>query len=320
MNMKIKSLALATLVALASANGLTAQTVGYVTRTLNQNTTNLISIPFDQPPATFTGLTAGVLEGVTGTSLTDNDAAWAVNFATAANPFLVKITSGAAEGYYFRVATTNNTATVVNLFAGEKNPATLGVLSGDSYEIIEGQTLKKFFNLIAVNEGNASTGDQVVLLNNGTFAGPYVRGTNGNWVVGFNASNDVLIRPETGVYFTRRNTGGALTIPIAGVVPTEDQRVIVGNATSNFVNLAFPVDTTFLASGIQNTNGWTNGASGDKLIVLNNGTFTQATFNGTNWVDGFNNRNATPILAGQPVYIIKSSASGTSVLTRPVPY
>jgi len=305
--------------ALASITTLSAQTVGYVSRTLNPGTANLLSVPFDQPPATFTGATSGTFETISATSFTDNEAGWAVNFASAANPYFIKITSGVGAGLYFQAANGSNTSTVVNLLAGEQNPTTLGIVAGDTYTILLGQTIKKFFTGIAVNQGTSTTGDQVFLLSNSTWVGPYAQNVSGVWKSGFLTVDDQVIRPDTGLYFFRRNLNGALTITVSGVVPSVNQRYELPNATSNFVNTTFPVDTNLLASGIQNISGWT---STDRVFIFNDGTWASATWNGTAWKDGFLTVNTRAILAGQPVFIVKNSgAAGTrTAYNRAVPY
>lgn len=327
MNMKIKMLALVALAALVSGNGLTAQTVGYVTRTVNAGQGALICTPFDQVPATFTGLTSGVIEGVSATSFTDNQGAWATNFATAAAPFYVKMTNGAAAGRFFRIATASNTATVANLFAGELSPVTAGVVNGDAYEIIAGKTLKTFFDLLDVNQGTAAnnaTTDNVFIINaSGGFAGPYFRNTSGAWRLGAAPSDNVVIRPDVGLYYVRKNANGNLVIPVSGNVPDENSKIAINNGASTLASTSFPVDTTLLNSGIQTTPTWAS-TNVDSVYILNEttGIWNRYFWNGTAWRLGAAPANNTVILAGQAVLISKGTGTfgTTSIYSRAKPY
>lgn len=293
-----------------------ATTVGYVSVTVNAGSSGVISPVFEQSPdSSFVGLTSGTLETVTSTTLGDDQGAWATNFPSSTEPYFIKITSGTGEGLFFQIV--SNTATLATLGGTEtKDPTAFGIGNGDSYEIVPGETLASEFALADVIEGaSAGVADQVFVYNQGagSWTGNF-RDTNGDWKSGFLTTNTTVLRPDQGVFFVRYDDGssGAITLLSSGSVTDDDHQVSLPIGQS-FVTLAFPTDTTFIGTGIQNSTNWN---SSDSIFVFSGGSWTSATWNGSNWVSGFLTVSSNAITAGTPVFVVKTGTAGVYTRTN----
>lgn len=335
MKTKMKMLAMVALAAIASSTGLNAQTVGYVTRTVAAGsiatpTATAFSLTLSRSPeSTFVGPTAGALTGVGTNTLTDSTATWATNFTTttAAQPYVVRITSGTGAGRTYRIsASTSTQLTVVN------NGFTLSsdINVGDTYEILLGETLATMFNVADVLGATSSANaDNVSLFNGTSWSTFYYNSTAGQWRSGAlptNRSNE-YISPESGFIYTRRG-GTPMTILSTGLVPYGAFQTEVSNTTASFLGGIYPTDTTLGALNIQATPGWvstTAAATSDKVAIFNGTSWTQFYYNSTasQWRSGVlpTNRSGEVVLAGTPVLLFRVSPSaGTATLTRNVPY
>jgi len=323
--------------AFAGITTLSAQTVGYITRTVNPSSQNIFSLTFDVEPSSFVGVTSGVITSVASNSLTVTGAGWTTNFATTALPYFVKITSGTAKGAVYRVATANNTATTLNLTSINTNTPninTRGINAGvDTFKIIEGKTLKTLFTGLDVfGTTSSATADVIYINNTGSYESYFYNTSVSQWRPTSGApvsADNVVINPQAGfIYLRRGNT--ALNLIFAGTVPTDDLNVPVNNTGNTMVSGTFPIDTTLGALNIQNTPGWVSHSgsvtkpNADKVFIYT-----------TSWAgyvfDSVDNRweptgpnipaNAAVVSAGSPVLLVKVGATaGAAIATRTTPY
>jgi hypothetical protein len=286
----------------------------------------------------------GVITGVTGPSgspantISNSNAGWtAGQLSVQATPYLLQITSGTATGRTFLISTsTANTSTGVTIDGTDlvnTDLTTLGIAVGtDTYQIIPADTISSVFGTPAstgIQGGATSTGaDQVQLLavSGGSWTSYYYNTTSSQWLrVGPPIpSNNVVIRPDTGVLYVRIPTT-PLTLTLLGQAPAVPRQAVVSNTGVTVLSTSFPVDTTLGNSNIQNTPGWATAATSSNAdsVQIFNGSWTSYFNNGTNWV-----RVGPPIVsngvaipAGTAVLLVKrGTATGQNILTQALPY
>lgn len=299
---------------------------------------SVVSFPL-QGTATNAGQMVGQITGVTSNTISNSNAGWtAGQLSVAATPCLLQITSGTAAGRTFLISTaTANTSTGVTIdptdLPNNLDLTTLGIVVGtDTYQIIPADTISSIFGTPAttgVQGGATSTGaDQVQLLpvSGGAWASYYYNTTSSQWLrVGPPIpSNNVVIRPDTGVYYVRYATT-PLTLMLLGQAPAVGRQAVVSNTGITVLSTNFPTDTTLGASNIQNTPGWVSAATSATAdtVQIFNGTWLSYYNNGTNWI-----RVGPPIVsnsvaipAGSAVVLVKrGSTAGQNILTQALPY
>ena len=319
---------------------------GYFTLTIQagfgtSSSVSVLSFPL-QGIASASGQIAGVITGLTANTFTNSNAGWtASQLSTPTTPYLLQITSGAAAGRTFLLSTsTANTATTVTLDpldATQTNLTTLGIVTGtDTYQIIPADTISSIFGTPATTGilgGTSPAGpnppDRLqVLLSNGWNAF-YYNTTNNQWTLTtppFTSGNNIVIRPDTGVVYSRYGTT-AINIVLAGQVPSVTRQTLVANSGITALSNNWPIDQTLAATGIQNLSNWASGpsSSSDDLVqLLTASGWNQYYYNGTHWImvtPPFLNSDNVTVPAGTIVDIIKRGATlGNSVLTQVLPY
>ncbi|MDX6766828.1 MAG: hypothetical protein SFU85_08550 [Candidatus Methylacidiphilales bacterium] len=333
MNIQFKSLTLAAIVALASANGLTAQTVGYLTANVTAGSiatpsTTVFSITFnDELPSGFVGQGTGTLTGVTSNTITNSSAAWTSGFVTASTPYFVKLTSGSAVGRVFRV--TSATSTTLTLTVGSLNLTTLGVTAGNTYQLFPAETLDTIFSTLAVSGNTTSaTSDNVLLFNGTTWNSYWFNSSVSQWRLGAIPTNQgtTVVSPETGLIYLRRGAT-SMSILSSGVVPSTSIPTEISNGATTFLGSLYPVDTTLNNTNIHTTPGWVSGTSAtgtDKVLIWNgsswNSYWRHSTLNV--WRLGAIPTAQNPtIVGGSPIIISKATPSaGSSTYTKALGY
>lgn len=134
-------------------------TVGITAGTGSAKRNTLFSVPLLETES-IQGQIAGTITGVTASTISNSNAGWAAGaLSQPATPYLIQITSGAAEGRLFLISSSTNTGGAV---AGTANTATtvtvssvdstqvdlssLGIVAGtDTYKIYACDTLSSFF-------------------------------------------------------------------------------------------------------------------------------------------------------------------------------
>jgi len=345
--------AFASSVLLTGANGQTTATtdpVGFVTVGITAGTgsakkNTLFSVPLMETEA-IDGQVAGIITGVTANTISNSNAGWTAGaLSQPATPFLIQITSGAAEGRLFLIsssantggaiagtANTGTTVTVSSTDAAQVNLTNLGIVAGtDTYKIFACDTLSSFFGTPAssgVQGGTSSTtADTIVAVSNGVPSTYFYNTSSVKWVrtaLGSPDASNVALLPYFGIQYSRlANT--ALSFVVTGQVPTQQREVAVKNSGTTIVSQFWPSDTTLGTSGLSSVV--TSGASAtlaDTVILTANGVASTYFYSGTNWKKvalGSPNADTTVLAIGTSIQIVrKGSASGYSTLSQAVPY
>lgn len=203
--------------------------VGYRTESLTNGQFNLAGVNLSNAV-----LAAGALEGATATSLQDAEAAFDTALPAGAT-YIVKITSGAAEG-----ANTTATATDGTNLAIDDN---VGAAAGDSYEVRAAVTLTDAFGAAAssaLQSGSSETADIVWVPAANGFDQFYTDGTNWKQVGNlFGTFNDAALYVTDGVFVQRRGDDG--DVVFVGHVETVKTNFAV-EPGFNFISRVLPVD------------------------------------------------------------------------------
>jgi hypothetical protein len=334
----------------ASAQTATTDPVGFVTVGITAGTgtakrNTLFSVPLMETES-IGGQVAGTITGVTANTISNTNAGWTAGaLSQPATPYLIQITSGAAEGRLFLISSSANTGGAISGVANTATTVTvsstdtaqidltsLGIVAGtDTYKIYACDTLSSFFGTPAttgVQGGTApANADTVVAVVNGTSSTYYYSTTSSRWVravLGNPDSSNVPLLPYYGVQYGRL-ANSALSFVVTGGVPTEPRKVAVKNSGTTIVSQFWPVSSTLGTSGLSSvvTPGATAAAA--DTVVLTEGLATSTFFfNGTDWkkvVLGTPTANTNPIPIGASVQIIrKGTATGFSTLSQNVPY
>jgi hypothetical protein len=279
---------------------------GYVKLNITAGTgttkrTTLLSIPL-LDEANITGKSSGRITGLTSNTITASGAGWAPSqLSAAATPFLLEITSGDAQGRMLLISTTTaNTSDTVTIDSQEAQRVgdlrNLGIVAdaqnGSTYRIRPVDTLSSFFGTPAttlVHGGsNASTADTVTIVINGSSASYFYSTSLGRWTRGgvtATDSSNVPLLPYAGLQYSRLpNT--PLQFIVTGKVPSGQRRVAIRKSGSTVLSPFWPVSQTLAAIGLQNTPGWTSGASpatADTVVLSSGGSATTFFHDGTNW-------------------------------------
>lgn len=327
----------------AHAQNATTTPVGAMTVTIAAGTgvgkvMTSLSVPLEEP-STASGLTVGRITSVAAGSVSNSAGGWTQGqLSLAANPTLLRITSGTAAGRTFLISTTvpntTDTITIDSSDLGATDLRSLGILTGpdgDTYELLEGHTLATLFGTDSSNgvqaSSAASTADQVVLFVSGQLRTFYLNNASTPvWRrIGPNtASNNVVVKPETGVFYSRlANT--PLQLTFLGRVPTIGRKVSVKDSGETSCSVGWAADTTISELGLTSLPSWTSGSAstGDTLKFLVSGQFRTYYFNGTNWRRvGPNTISDSVAIPAGSTYIIRQlgAASSSSILTQSPPY
>lgn len=344
-----------------SADGQTATTdpVGFVTVSAapglsGAKRSTYLSLPLLEVDEGLVGAAAGVISSVASNSIVVTNAGWSPgSLSQPSAPFIIQITSGAAAGRMFLVASSATTGgasggaalanTATNLFISPidgaqitNNLPAVGVSAGDNFRLFACDTLSSAFGTPGSSPGstnsvlggtNAVSADNVVVTVNGTPTTYYFNTTSSTWVrspINTLAENVALV-PNYGVTFNRLSTNSFSRV-LTGQVPVTSRVAAIKNSGSTVLAQYWPTTNTLVGLGIQNIPGWvsgTNQASTDNVILTINGTPNTYYYNGTNWLRFPlpQNANNTAIPVGAAVTVVKKgSAVGYSSLAQQVPY
>ncbi len=306
--------------------------VGYLKNTLAGGApaapvTTVFGLPLDDAIAPVAGIRASRIESFTASTLTQSLGGWTSSLANPAAPWAVRLTSGPSAGKLLDV--TANTATTLTVSGADLT--TLGLTAGtDTFELLPMDTLGSLFGSATLLGGtSASTADNVQVRSGASWL-VYFYDTNlGFWrrTIGpATNSNNVLIRPATGVQIVRR--APALTLTFTGRAPATAFRTAINNASTTVIHAGFPTDTTLGALAAQTLlPGWHSAATAAAADTI-------SLFNGTAWIGYFHNgafwqpatgaavnSDATAILSGALLTIQRPGAvAGATDFVRAVPY
>ena len=307
--------------------------------------TTLLSIPLLED-VSITGKATGRITGVGATTITSTGAGWSAGqLSNPSAPYLLEITSGAAQGRILLLSTsTANTADTVTIDPSEAartgNLTALGIVAdannGDTYRIWPADTLGSFFGTPEttgiLGGSSANTADTVTLVANGS-AVTYFYNTGvtpPRWSrVGLGGGTDasnVAILPFTGVQYARL-AAEPLQFRVLGRMPAGQRKVAIKNAGTTLLSPYWPVSQTLSALGLQNLPGWVSSttiAAADTVVLTSNGSVTTYYHDGNNWRRvglGAVNSDAVVVPVGASVLINKKgTAQGFTTYEHAAPY
>lgn len=306
--------------------------------------TSLISLPLLET-ATLNGKSVGRFSGVTSTTFSDSSAGWTPGeLSTVAEPKLLLITSGAAEGHMFLISTapaSQNTATTATISTADSTVVdltSLGILtgaSGDTYRILNCDTLASLFGTPettgVLGGTSANTADSVIIVVNGSASTYYYKSdaTPNRWTKVAPGNPDASatpVLPYYGIQYSRLGSS-SIELTVTGDIPANPKKTFVKNSGTTFLAQYWPVDSTLASTGISSLQGWVSGTSttvADTVIITSNGSASTYWFDGTNWrkaAPGNPISNTTVIPTCSTISMVKKgSASGYSILGQSLPY
>jgi uncharacterized protein (TIGR02597 family) len=324
------------------AQSVTTAPVGAVTITIPAATAGNVKVTSFSPQlrlptgGSFTGKARGQLTAVSSTTLTDTSAAWGAGaLSTPAAPYFIKIRTGAASGSYWQISTTSaNSASAVTVVSlNGRDPAAAGVVTGDTYEIVPGDTLDSFFASIEGSIGGTSlaNADNVRLYDGTSWRNYYYNSSAGQWREGtstFNR-NSTIIRPDSGIIYTRRGLS-SLQITLIGNVADQAEKFTVPATGVAFIGGVYPVDRQLSTTGLNTMPNFVpntgNLAAADKVRFFDGTSWRTFNYNSaaSQWREGTStfNRNTFVVPSGTPLIIERGvgAPSGTVAASMPLPY
>jgi hypothetical protein len=256
------------------------------------------------------------------------------------------ITSGAAQGRMFLIASSANTGGAI---AGTANTATtvsvssidstqtpdltnLGIMTGqDTYRIFACDTLGSFFGTpdsTGVQGATApASADTVVAIVNGSSSTYYFNTSSNRWVraaLGSPDSSNVPLIPYYGVQYSRL-AATPLSFVITGAVPTVPRKVAVKSSGTTILSQFWPSDLTLGTSGLKDVvNAGANAATADTVLLSSGGSTATYFYNGSVWKRaalGTPDADNVLIPVGASIQINrKGGAPGYVILSQNVPY
>jgi hypothetical protein len=329
----------------------TTDPVGFVTVSVaagsgSAKKPTLFSLPLLETES-ITGQVAGTITGVSTNSLSNSNAGWepgALSNPTA--PYLIMITSGAAQGRMFLIASsantggaiqgTANTATTVSVSSVDSvqtpDLTSLGINAGqDTYKIFACDTLGSFFGTPDSTGVQGSTvpasADTVVAIVNGSSSTYYFNTSSNRWVraaLGSPDASNVPLIPYYGVQYSRI-AATPLSFVITGAVPTLPRKVAIKSSGTTILSQFWPADLTLGASGLKDVvNAGASAAAADTVVLTSAGSASTYFYNGSVWkrvVLGTPDADNALIPVGASIQINrKGSAAGYITLSQNVPY
>jgi hypothetical protein len=302
---------------------------GRLTYALPQNQETAVSFPLNLPLDTINGQPAGFITGVTATTISNANAGWIPGaLSQAAVPFFLRITSGAATGRLFPIATAagaQNTATQLTLVTDGIDLTTLGLsLGSDTYELVPADTLANLFPAGTLQAGTVDTADTLRLWAGTDWVTYFFDGTH--WQRdGGGLADDTLIRPQDGWMLRRR--GPALNFVLIGQVSSTNAKVPVARSASTYLSL-LPVSQTFNEFALQNVlPGWSsnpaNVTAGDYVRIWSGAAWFNYYYSGTKWLrQGSPLDSGTTVLLkpGRPFFIVRPAGTGADLLQQTKSY
>ena len=328
---------------LANAQNVTATTdpVGFVTANITASSDGVnFATTFVSPvllqASSVNGTTSGTLSGATSTTVSVASAGWTTDQLSSSQAYFM-LKSGNATGTMLRVST--NTADTATIDALGADLTALGVASGDSFQLIEGDTVLTMFGTPSngVIGGNStkyssSQTDRVVIRDiSGNLRTLYYNTDSSKWLRSGSSSDQgsIPISPYAGVYYSRIATT-PLSIVTTGSVPTQSIKLLVPATGSAFFARVFPTEGTLSGLGFQNLSGWTNTSQSgittsnvDRVVTVDaSGTLRSFYYTGTQWrrAGSSSDQSSTTIPVSGAVYTVRQSSGTTQPLAVTIPY
>lgn len=345
--MKLHRFPLFAVAAFAAVAQLSAQTtvatdpVGFVTTTIKASAQAGVPATTPLSPALLvlsgvTGSTTGQLSSVSASDVTVSTAGW-TSSELANNYAYVLLKSGALNGLILRV--TANTTTTATLDTLGASLVTLGAAAGDSFQLVQGDTLLSMFGTTAdgvvggtQTQYNAGQTDKVTTRDTSGTTRTYYYNTEFNqWRRVGSSSNQgtVPISPLSGVFYSRiGNT--TINQVSTGNVPVSAVKFLVPTSGNTYFARYFPSDGTISSFGFQSLPGWkgtnTPGvtiSTADKVVTTDStGTIRQFYWNGTKWLraGSSTDQSTVAVPVGGCVYVVRNGSGTPDLLNVALPY
>ena len=318
--------------------GLLTITVAPGTGTAKQVTN--VSFPLAPQFVPIQGRTVGKVTAIGANTVTDSAAGWAPGgLSSASSPFLLRFLSGAAQGLTLVISTqTANTATTLTIdpsYSAGVNLTTLGIVAGDTFELMPADTLLTFIGTplsSGVVGGQTATEADTIRIFTGTWNTYFYKINPGGfdgWVrntFGLPNANNVIIPPDALISYERIGTA-PFVFNFDGRVPVTTRRVAVSRQVVTPLGSGWPMDRTLQQLGVKDLPLWVSGASATAADTLSYSTSTGTRvyfYNGTNWRrSAFGNpvADSEVIPAGSGFIVTRvNPQSGVSILAQPLPY
>lgn len=321
----------------------TTDPVGFVTVNVTAGLgvakkTTLFSVPLLEIEG-ITGQASGTITSVGTNTISNSNAGWASGeLAQSATPYLLLVTSGAAEGRMFLISANTSTSLTVSGTDSVQNPdlTALGIVPNtDTYTILACGTLKSLFGTpetTGIQGGTTSNNaDTLIMYLNGAASTYFYKtdATPPRWTkvtLGNPDASNTPVLPYYGIEY-HRLPATPLSFIVTGAVPTKERKIGIKNLGTTLLSQYWPTESTLVSLGIQNVPGWVSApsnANADTVLVTSSGVFS------TYWHDGSNWRKVTlgnpisdnvVIPIGTTIQIRKKGNTiGYSTLTQAVPY
>lgn len=349
-SMKLLRSSLAILVVAGiSANAQTTvstEPVGFVTTTIKASTSPGVPAITPLSPvllalSAVTGSTTGQISSVSASDITVSSAGWTASQLVSSSAYVL-FKSGALDGLILRV--TANTATTATLDTLGASLTTLGAAAGDSFQLIQGDTLTSMFddgNNDGIPDGvvggtqaqfqNAQT-DRVTTQDTAGVVRVYYWNTQFNQWRRFGSSvnqGSVPISPTSGMTYSRiGNT--EISQVTTGSVPVTAVKYLVPTSGQTFFARFFPTGGTISSFGFQTLPGWkgtnTPGvdiSSADKVVTTDvAGVSRQYYWTGTQWrrFGSSADQSNVPVPIGGSVSVIRTGSGVAQLLNVNLPY
>jgi uncharacterized protein (TIGR02597 family) len=323
MNQKIITTCLSLLMAgTLSAAEVVSAPVGFLQITFPPAINTSFSVPLQKNPSAVGPVTAR------GTStVTDSNASWTSGqFASASNPYFLKLVSGVSSGRYFLI--TANTASQITV---DTRGLTLSsvVTVNDRYQIIAAPTLGRLFGTTSVpflKNASKSGADYIQIWNGTAWISYWHNGTQWTTSGTIASQNNVILYPDESILVYRRGTT-PLTFAIAGEASMiAEQTEIAGPGNTSAAN-RYPVDVKLKNLGLLVLPNWISAiakADADQIQIREGSNWVSYWHTGTQWKKGGTSavQDDATVKAGAGYIILRKSSSVgvNSYASQPKPY
>jgi len=274
----------------SQAQSVSSTPVGYVTQTITAGTgTGRVFTPISLPlysPASITN-SSGSISSVSATGLTVSGASFGT-LSDASSPYAVRITSGTLEGANFHVSS-NTSDTLTFNFNLSSVGSTTGLQAGDTYEIIEVDTLNSLFggpsDGVIFSAASQADADVVYVFTSGAWLSYFHNGNN--WVRKSGRStiisDDLPLTSDSAVLFSRISATSTSYV-LTGTVPSTDSILRLNGSGLSYLANNTPTAITLGNLGLQNAAGFENGVAGDAIYLYSSGSWLKYNYDGNNWI------------------------------------
>jgi hypothetical protein len=328
-----------------SQTTVTTEPVGFVTTKINPSTSPGVPANTQLSPvllalSAVSGSTSGQISSVSPSSITFTSAGWTPSQLANSQAY-VHFKSGALNGLILRVTSNTDTTATLDTLGG--NLADLGAVAGDSFQLVQGDTLNSMFdnNNDGVPDGVvggtqaqflAALTDRVTTQDSTGVVRTYYYNTQFNQWRRFGSSSNqgaLPISPVSGMIYSRVGSTEISQVT-TGKVPSSSVKYLVPTSGQAFLARYFPTNGTLSSFGFQNLPGWkglnTPGVtvtSADKVITTDiNGVIRQFYWTGTQWrrFGSSTDQSNVPVPIGGFVAVVRSGSGAPQLLNVAAPY